>query len=164
MVAIATKTVLAVAEAFWATALIGSLLGTNFNSGFSSMALQQGGVGLLLTVLLISTPPMVASFFQGTLGSFQPYAQISGSHGAAQTGGGGRGRGSDHGSYYMGGRGGGGGGGGGGGRNTGSQISQDSGVEPSRPNVSGRASTGGYGTETPNPDRIKSSPPDRTIA
>jgi type IV secretion system protein VirB6 len=38
MVAIATKTVLAVAEAFWATALIGSLLGSNFNSGFSSMA------------------------------------------------------------------------------------------------------------------------------
>lgn len=164
MVAIATKTVLAVAEAFWATALIGSLLGTNFNSGFSSMALQQGGVGLLLTVLLISTPPMVASFFQGTLGSFQPYAQVSGSHGAAQTGGGGRGRGGDHGSYYMGGRDGGGGGGGGGGRNTGSQISQDSPVETSRPNVSGRASTGGYGTETPNPDRIKSSPPDRTIA
>ena len=104
MVAIATKTVLAVAEAFWANALLGNLLIPDFNAGFSSMALQQGGVGLLLTVLLISTPPMVASFFQGTLGSFQPYAQISGSHGAAQMGGGRGGRGGgDHGSYYMGG-------------------------------------------------------------
>ena len=102
MVAIATKTVLAVAEAFWATALIGSLMGSNFSSGFSSMALQQGGVGLLLTVLLISVPPMVASFFQGTLGNFSPYAQITGSHGAAGGWGGGRGApsGSVHGSYY----------------------------------------------------------------
>lgn len=89
MVAIATKTVLAVAAAFWATTLIGQIPGLEFNSGFSSIALQQGGVGLLLTVLLISTPPMVASFFQGMLGNFQPYAQISGSHGAASPGRGG---------------------------------------------------------------------------
>lgn len=106
MVAIATKTVLAVAEAFWATALVGSLLGTNFSSGFSSMALQQGGIGLLLTVLLISVPPMAATFFQGMLGNFSPYAQVTGSHAAGGGGwGGGRGQGgSNHGSYYSGGR------------------------------------------------------------
>ncbi len=91
MVAIATKTVLAVAEAFWATALVGSLLGADFTSGMKSTALQQGGIGLLLTVLIISTPPMVANFFQGTLANFSPYAQISGSHGAAGGWGGGRG-------------------------------------------------------------------------
>lgn len=104
MVAIATKTVLAVAEAFWATALIGSLLGSNFSSGFNTMALEQGGVGMLLTVLLITTPPMVANFFQGTLGGFLTNAQVSGSHGAAQRPQGGH-RGGEHGSYYMGGRG-----------------------------------------------------------
>lgn len=83
MIAIATKTVLAVAGAFWSTALIGSLLGSNFTGGMKSTALQQGGIGLLLTVLIITTPPMVANFFQGALGGFQSYAAISGTHGAA---------------------------------------------------------------------------------
>jgi len=83
MIAIATKTVLAVAEAFWATALIGKLLGSNFTAGMKSVALQQGGIGLLLTVLLVTTPPMVSNFFQGALGGFQTYAAISGSHAAS---------------------------------------------------------------------------------
>lgn len=108
MVAIATKTVLAVAGAFWGTAMVSRLLlGSEFSTGFSSMALQQGGVGLLLTVLLISVPPMVASFFQGTLGNFSPYAQITGSHAAGGGGWGGSNRGageSVHGSYYSGGQ------------------------------------------------------------
>ncbi len=104
MVAIATKVVLAVAEAFWATALVGSLLGSNFSSGFNSMALQQGGIGLLLTVLLISVPPMAGAFFQGTLGTFMAHSQISGSHGASGGWGGARGGNnpaSTHGSYYS---------------------------------------------------------------
>lgn len=99
MIAIATKTVLAVAEAFWASSLIGSILGTNFNDGMNSMALQQGGIGLLLTVLIISTPPMVANFFQGTLGGFSAYSQISGDN-ATNKGWGGRGGG--HGGNYGG--------------------------------------------------------------
>ncbi len=82
MVAIATKTVLAVAEAFWASSLAGSLLGFGNSQGMRSMALQQGGVGLLLTVILVSTPPMVANFFQGVLGQFSPYATIGGGGGA----------------------------------------------------------------------------------
>jgi type IV secretion system protein VirB6 len=135
MVAIATKTVLAVAEAFWASALIGQLLGAKFNSGFSTMALEQGGVGMLLTVLLITTPPMVANFFQGTLGGFQAFAGISGSHGAAQ---GNRGsaanRGSDHGSYYMGGRSGNDGSAGTGGQNY-NQRQADTGGSDFRPNT-----------------------------
>ncbi|MGN6152285.1 MAG: type IV secretion system protein [Lysobacteraceae bacterium] len=98
MIAIATKTVLAVAEAFWASSLIGSILGTNFNDGMNSMALQQGGIGLLLTVLIISTPPMVANFFQGTLGGFSAYSQISGDQGGNR-GWGGRGGGNRGGSY-----------------------------------------------------------------
>jgi type IV secretion system protein VirB6 len=40
------------------------------NDGITSMAMQQGGLGLVLSTLIISAPPMAASFFQGTLGSF----------------------------------------------------------------------------------------------
>ncbi len=78
MVAIATKVVVAVAASFWATAALGSLLGSNFSDGFVGIAVQQGGIGILLTVLLISTPPMAASFFQGTLGSFAHYTAWQG--------------------------------------------------------------------------------------
>jgi len=42
--------------------------------GLNSMALQQGGIGLILTTLIISAPPMAAAFFQGTLGQFQTYS------------------------------------------------------------------------------------------
>jgi type IV secretion system protein VirB6 len=109
MIAIATDTVLSVAAAFWTSALLGQLLGSSFTSGMTSVAMQQGGIGLLLTVLLISTPPMVANFFQGALGGFSPFAQISGSHGSIPGGarggaggsGGGGGGGSGSGTYYL---------------------------------------------------------------
>jgi type IV secretion system protein VirB6 len=42
--------------------------------GFSSQALQQGGIGLLMTVLIISVPPMTARFFGDTVGSFMNYS------------------------------------------------------------------------------------------
>jgi type IV secretion system protein VirB6 len=62
--------------------------------------MQQGGVGLLMTVLLISTPPMAAAFFNATIGNFSPYPQVNG-------GGGGGARpgpqGQPPGSYYGGG-------------------------------------------------------------
>jgi type IV secretion system protein VirB6 len=44
--------------------------------GLNSMALQQGGIGLILTVLIVSAPPMAAAFFQGTLGSFQSFSSF----------------------------------------------------------------------------------------
>lgn len=128
MVAIATKVVLAVAGAFWATALVGSLLPGNFSTGMTSMAMQQGGIGLLLTVLLISTPPMAGSFFQGTVGNFISTSQV-GTMGAQNRqggyvgnsyippqpgGGGGRPHQQPHGGSYGGGGGGSGGSGGGG--------------------------------------------------
>ena len=40
------------------------------SEGVNSMAMQQGGLGLILTMLIISAPPMAATFFQGVLGSF----------------------------------------------------------------------------------------------
>lgn len=106
MIAIATDTVLSVAAAFWTSALLGQLLGSSFTSGMTSVAMQQGGIGLLLTVLIISTPPMVANFFQGALGGFSPFAQISGSHGAAGPAGargaaGGAGGGGSSGTFYT---------------------------------------------------------------
>ena len=76
MVSIALKMVAAVAEAFWATALAGSLLGSDFTDGMTSQAMQQGGMGLILTALIISAPPMAAMFFQGTLGQFMAYSQF----------------------------------------------------------------------------------------
>lgn len=78
MVSIALKMVTAVAEAFWATALAGSLLGSDFTDGMTSQAMQQGGMGLILTTLIITAPPMAAAFFQGTLGAFVPYSQFGG--------------------------------------------------------------------------------------
>lgn len=65
MVSIALDVVLAVAASFW----VGNFLGTS-TEGISSMALQQGGLGMVMTMLIVTVPPMAASFFQGTLGQF----------------------------------------------------------------------------------------------
>jgi type IV secretion system protein VirB6 len=40
-------------------------------------------MGLILTTLILTAPPMAAVFFQGTLGTFTAYSQIGG--GAAAT-------------------------------------------------------------------------------
>lgn len=80
MVAISTKLVTAVAIHYWATSVLNGWIGDQFASGISTMAMQQGGIGLLLTVLLISTPPMAASFFNGTMGNFSNYSAWNGSH------------------------------------------------------------------------------------
>lgn len=77
MVGIALDVVTAVAASFW----VGSFIGAS-NEGVNSMALQQGGLGLVLTMLIISAPPMAASFFQGTMGQFMAYSQFGGSAGS----------------------------------------------------------------------------------
>jgi type IV secretion system protein VirB6 len=46
--------------------------------GFTNQSMQQGGVGLLMTVLIISSPPLAAMFFQGTVGSFMHFSPFSG--------------------------------------------------------------------------------------
>jgi type IV secretion system protein VirB6 len=40
--------------------------------------MEQGGVGLLMTMLIISAPPIAAQFFNVTLGSFMAYSAFSG--------------------------------------------------------------------------------------
>jgi len=82
MVSISLEMVSRVAAAFWTTALTGALLGENFSDGMTSQAMQQGGMGLILTTLILTAPPMAAAFFQGTLGQFMPYSQFAGGGGA----------------------------------------------------------------------------------
>lgn len=62
-----------IAEATWVTDTLAAMTGQNAQ-GFNTIALQQGGIGLLMTVLIISTPPMAAALFQGALGTFIPFA------------------------------------------------------------------------------------------
>ncbi|HMB42670.1 MAG TPA: type IV secretion system protein, partial [Luteimonas sp.] len=73
MVTLATDMIIAVAAAFWTSSLLGA-----GPDGVNSMALQQGGLGVVLTMLILTAPPMAAMFFQGTLGSFVPYSQFGG--------------------------------------------------------------------------------------
>lgn len=86
MTGIAMEMVARVAASFWGASALGALLSTNLTEGMSSMALQQGGMGLILTTLILTAPPMAAMFFQGTLGTFMAYSQIGGSAGAASPG------------------------------------------------------------------------------
>jgi type IV secretion system protein VirB6 len=81
MVTLATDMIIAVAAAFWTSSLLGA-----GPDGVNSMALQQGGLGLVLTMLILTAPPMAAMFFQGTMGSFVPYSQFGGgAHGRSST-------------------------------------------------------------------------------
>ncbi|UPG84674.1 type IV secretion system protein [Luteibacter aegosomatis] len=88
MVGIAMKMMGAITEAFAAKFLMTMATGGSSSSadGINSMALQQGGVGLLLSTLIIMAPPMAAAFFQGTLGQFASYSSFGsiGSQIAAQ--------------------------------------------------------------------------------
>jgi hypothetical protein len=72
MVALALDVVMAVAASFW----VGKFMGGS-SEGVNSMAMQQGGLGLILTMLIISAPPMAASFFQGVLANFNPYSSFN---------------------------------------------------------------------------------------
>ncbi|WP_312785938.1 type IV secretion system protein [Stenotrophomonas indicatrix] len=79
MTGITMQMVARVAASFCGAAALGALPSTNLTEGMSSMALQQGGMGLILTTLILTAPPMAAMFFQGTLGTFMAYSQIGGS-------------------------------------------------------------------------------------
>ena len=76
MVSISLDVVWRVAEKMWKDAIIGSLLGSNFTDGISSVAMQQGGLGLILSTLILGTPPIAAMFFQGTLANFAAYNAV----------------------------------------------------------------------------------------
>ncbi|MDR6935019.1 type IV secretion system protein [Luteibacter sp. 3190] len=67
-----------VSAAMWAGTAVNQLILGNNTEGLTSKAMQQGGIGLLLTALIVSVPPMAAAFFQGTLGSFMSYSAFGG--------------------------------------------------------------------------------------
>lgn len=85
-VSLATKVVGAVGVAFLAKWAVSGGNG----EGISSMALQQGGLGLVLTTLILTAPPMAAAFFQGTLGQFTAYSALGQLDRASQDSSGGR--------------------------------------------------------------------------
>lgn len=64
--AIALELASRVAVALWMAKAINGILGTDVE-GLTTQAMQQGGIGLLLTVLIITVPPAAAMFFQGTI-------------------------------------------------------------------------------------------------
>lgn len=73
MVSIATKVVAVSAAAMLAAYTISTMVGPDipgFGGGLNSAAVQQGGVGLIMSVLMVMAPPMAAMFFNGTLGQF----------------------------------------------------------------------------------------------
>lgn len=76
MVAIAMKVVTVVAMTMFFKLRIAAI-GDSSLQGLDMAALQQGGVGLVMTVLLIMCPPMAAQFFSGTVGAFtSPYSSF----------------------------------------------------------------------------------------
>jgi type IV secretion system protein VirB6 len=63
-----------VAIALWASKVI---MGTD-TEGLSSQARQQGGIGMLLTVLIITMPTVATALWQGNMGSFMHFSAFSG--------------------------------------------------------------------------------------
>lgn len=57
-----------IAMILWASKITG-ILGSA-TEGLTTQAMQQGGIGLLMSAVIVSVPPAAAMFFQGTLGSF----------------------------------------------------------------------------------------------
>lgn len=86
MTSLALKMVCAVAAAFWADKLLNAAVqklshgavDLHMAEGVSSMALQQGGLGLIMTLLIITVPQMTAEFFMGALGQFSHYSAFGG--------------------------------------------------------------------------------------
>jgi len=73
MVTLAMDMVIAVGIAFW----LPSAWGAGSTESLTSMAMQQGGMGLILTMLIFSAPPMAAAFFHGLMGSVTAYSAFS---------------------------------------------------------------------------------------
>jgi type IV secretion system protein VirB6 len=66
--------------AVWSAKFVNSMMKID-SEGLSSQSMQQGGIGLLFTVLIVSVPPLAAMFFQGTMGNFLTYSAFGGGGG-----------------------------------------------------------------------------------
>ncbi|MCY7306522.1 MAG: type IV secretion system protein [Rhodoferax sp.] len=67
MVTLALDMVIAVGLAFWVSSWVP---GASSQESLTSMAMQQGGLGVVMTAVFISAPPLAAMLFKGTLGQF----------------------------------------------------------------------------------------------
>ncbi|HEX7803629.1 MAG TPA: type IV secretion system protein, partial [Pseudoxanthomonas sp.] len=76
IVGISLDMMLKVGAAFWTTGVL-----TGSTDGLTSLAMQQGCLGLVLTILILSAPPMAAQFFNGVLGNFSPKSVFGGGMG-----------------------------------------------------------------------------------
>lgn len=85
MVSVAMKMVAAVGAAMFVKYTL-AINGMGAMEGLNTVAMQQGGLGLVLTVLLVTCPPLAAQFFNATVGGFSAYSQFgaTGSHGAGR--------------------------------------------------------------------------------
>ncbi len=75
--AIVLQVTLRAATALWTSNFINNLMHAT-SEGLTTQSLEQGGIGLLMTVLIISVPPMAGSFFRGTLGNFMYFSAFGG--------------------------------------------------------------------------------------
>ncbi|MEB1609002.1 hypothetical protein VDQ74_03705 [Xanthomonas campestris pv. campestris] len=64
-----------VAAALWVAKGLNSLMG-NYVEGMSSQAMQQGGIGLLLTTVIITMPTVAAALWQVSMGSFMAFSVV----------------------------------------------------------------------------------------
>ena len=75
MLAIMSSLAMKMVGALAASVIAADFLGAS-TSGFTQVAMQQGGLGLILSTLLITVPPMAGNFFSGALGNFVPQSAI----------------------------------------------------------------------------------------
>ena len=84
MVSLVLELNLRIAAGLWGSKAITSFLGVGGSTGLSSQAMLQGGIGMLLTALLVTAPAAAAQFFGGTLGQFYTSSVLGGGAGAQQ--------------------------------------------------------------------------------
>ena len=84
---VAMEMVARVAFTVWTSNILSNIPGLGLDllgqQGLNAQAVQQGGMGLILSTLILTTPPMAAMFFQGSLGNFSTYNGMGGQFGGA---------------------------------------------------------------------------------
>lgn len=65
-----------VAEGYWGAFAIKKALDIS-TEGVTSLAMQQGFIGLIMTLLIVSVPPAVAYFIGGPIGNFMAYSAFN---------------------------------------------------------------------------------------
>ena len=83
--AIVLQVTLRAAVALWSSNAINNLIGVS-SEGLSTQSLEQGGIGVMMTMLVLSVPPMAGNFFSSTLGNFMHFSAFGGGIGGGRPG------------------------------------------------------------------------------